>query len=128
MSENILYCYDIVSVCIYGFSFCTDILFRLDSDGRPIAIPEELRMLKPYQDILRPTGDGWRCVVVANRNMYMFNVPRLVGEATTKLRQLRLLGYTPIVVSNIADLGLPIYMCYVPSLRNIGEKYIGDEI
>ncbi|XP_054277867.1 FAST kinase domain-containing protein 5, mitochondrial [Macrosteles quadrilineatus] len=75
-----------------------DILFRLDDDGKPLPIPEEMKR-SAFDDVTRPEGPGkWYCAVIGGRNMYMHNVPRLVGEQMTKLRQLKSLGYTPIVI------------------------------
>ncbi|KAG8244010.1 mitochondrial RNA processing [Homalodisca vitripennis] len=74
-----------------------DILFRLDDSGQSVPIPDELRKRPHFSGVLRPEESGWRCVMVGGRNMYMYNVPKLVGEQQAKLRQLRLLGYMPIV-------------------------------
>uniref|UniRef100_A0A1B6F893 RAP domain-containing protein n=1 Tax=Cuerna arida TaxID=1464854 RepID=A0A1B6F893_9HEMI len=75
-----------------------DILFRLDDNGQSVPIPQELRTRPHFNGVLRTEESGWHCVMVGGRNMYMYNVPKLVGEQQAKLRQLRLLGYTPIVI------------------------------
>lgn len=72
----------------------------MDESGNPLPIPEDVRNRPNFEDVLRPPDEkGWYAVFLGGRNMYMHNTPRLVGEQVTKLRQLRLLGYTPIVVS-----------------------------
>lgn len=53
-----------------------------------------------YSGILKPTCPGnWRCIVAGTRSMYPCYSQTLVGEQAAKIRQLKIIGYTPIVVS-----------------------------
>lgn len=80
-----------------------DIAFLLSKTNRPLPIPEDMKSIPYFKGVVKPTKPGnWRCLVAAARNMYIINRPGLLNEYNAKIRQLKLLGYEPVVVS-LAD-------------------------
>lgn len=77
-----------------------DIAFCLDNNNKPLPIPKDMKSIPYFKGVVKPTKPGnWRCIVAASRSMYIINRRELVGEYYVKIRQLKILGYEPVVVS-----------------------------
>lgn len=80
-----------------------DLVFCTDSEGQPVALPQEYRDLAAT-DLKRPLGwpgeMRWNTVVVAGRNSFIRNTEELRGNVHMRKRQLATLGYYVSVVSS----------------------------
>ncbi|KAL1116213.1 hypothetical protein AAG570_005708 [Ranatra chinensis] len=79
-----------------------DVVFGLDREGKALPIPDDYRNHPDFTGVLRlPKVDGdWRAIVLCSLNMLVRNragAPN--GETAAKIRHLRKLGYTPLMVT-----------------------------
>lgn len=84
---------------IFLFSFL-DVLLHIDQNNQLQRIPDEISNRKLFTGCITPpsTSGHWLLFVIGNKLHYTSD-NQLIGEQSCKLRQLKLLGYSPIVVS-----------------------------
>jgi len=87
-----------------------DIVIRVEAEKiEPLPLPSEVSLREPFVGgpVWAPQqNDGlqgvWIALVIGSKNLFSFNHRhRLNGESQMKLRHLTLLGYTPVVVSEL---------------------------
>lgn len=85
---------------IYLFWLLLDMLFCIDSNGKPVTIPETMKNKTVFNDFHEPPKLGkWFALIILGRNSVLFYNYDLNGLTVCKIRQLKKLGYEPIVVS-----------------------------
>lgn len=76
-----------------------DILFCIGSDGKPVIIPEKMKNKIVFNDFDKPPELGkWFAMMIFSRNSVLFNSNEYTGLTSCKIRQLKKIGYEPIVV------------------------------
>lgn len=82
----------------------TDIVFGIRAGGSAVDIPPLFRNLEIGSCKKPPhfPDTKWYCIVVGGWNSYIRIINKPVGVLSSKLRHLQLLGYKPVVVSNIS--------------------------
>lgn len=80
--------------------FFQDILFCIGTDGKPVSIPESIKKKTVFHDFKKPPELGkWFAVMILVRNSVLYYSNEYNGLTMCKIRQLKKLGYEPIVVS-----------------------------
>jgi len=75
-------------------------LFCINSDGKPVTIPEIIKTKIVLGDFQRPPELGkWFAIMILVRNSILYYSNEYNGLTLCKIRQLEKLGYEPILVS-----------------------------
>nr|CAD7409688.1 unnamed protein product [Timema poppensis] len=77
-----------------------DIVFATDDSGAAVPIPAQLKEALFASVKYAPCVKGqerWHCLVIGGWNSFIRNSTKPLGSTTAKLRQLRLVGYNPIL-------------------------------
>lgn len=81
------------------FLLLPDILFCTDANGRPVIIPEPMRKIKVFNEFKKPPKLGkWFVIMILTRNSTLLHSNEHNGLTACKIRQLKKLGYEPILV------------------------------
>lgn len=76
-----------------------DILFCINTNGKPVAIPETMKNRTVFNDFQKPPELGkWFAVMVLVRNSVLYYSNEYNGLTSCKIRQLNKLGYEPLLV------------------------------
>lgn len=74
-------------------------VFCIDSHGKPVTIPEVMKNKTVYNDFQKPPKLGkWFALVILGRNSVLYYNNEYNGLTVCKIRQLKNLGYEPILV------------------------------
>ncbi|BET01977.1 FAST kinase domains 5 [Nesidiocoris tenuis] len=77
-----------------------DHVVRWDSKNDFSPLPDDFAATEPFAGLVRSPGPDYVAVVPVTRNMFLKNGnDELMGECVVKIRQLKALGYRPVVVS-----------------------------
>ncbi|XP_001948198.2 FAST kinase domain-containing protein 5, mitochondrial [Acyrthosiphon pisum] len=83
----------------------SDILFCIDTNGKPVAIPETMKNRTVFNDFQKPPELGkWFAVMALVRNSVLYYSNEYNGLTSCKIRQLKKLGYEPILFT-VKELG-----------------------
>ncbi|XP_050428140.1 FAST kinase domain-containing protein 5, mitochondrial [Adelges cooleyi] len=75
-----------------------DMLFCINEEGQPIIIPKTMKNKTVFHDFTKPPSLGkWFAVVSLGRNALLLNSTEPTGLTLCKLRQLKKIGYEPII-------------------------------
>lgn len=86
---------------MYSFSFIIflDILFCINTNGKPVPIPERIKNRTVLSDFKKPPELGkWFAITALVRNSVLYYTNEYNGLTLCKIRQLKKLGYEPILV------------------------------
>nr|CAD7430785.1 unnamed protein product [Timema monikensis] len=86
-----------------------DIVFATNDSGAAVPIPAQLKEALFASVKYAPCVEGqerWHCLVIGGWNSFIRNSTKPLGSTVAKLRQLRLVGYNPILAKTI--LGTPV--------------------
>nr|CAD7589297.1 unnamed protein product [Timema genevievae] len=78
-----------------------DIVFATNDSGAAVPIPAQLKEALFASVKYAPCVQGqerWHCLVIGGWNSFIRNSTKPLGSTTAKLRQLRLVGYNPILI------------------------------
>jgi len=76
-----------------------DILFCINANGKPEVIPEIMKNRTVFNDFKKPPELGkWFAVMALVRNSVLYYSNEYNGLTLCKIRQLKELGYEPILV------------------------------
>nr|CAD7258401.1 unnamed protein product [Timema shepardi] len=78
-----------------------DIVFATDDSGAAVPIPAQLKEALFASVKYAPCVKGqerWHCLVIGGWNSFIRNSTKPLGSTIAKLRQLRLVGYNPILI------------------------------
>ncbi|XP_050533494.1 uncharacterized protein LOC126901202 [Daktulosphaira vitifoliae] len=78
-----------------------DMLFCIDPSGKPIDLPESIKSRTAFHEFSKPPNIGkWFAIVPLVRNSVLFNSSEPTGQTLCKIRQLKKIGYEPIMFSH----------------------------
>ncbi|VVC42713.1 RAP domain [Cinara cedri] len=76
----------------------SDILFCVDTEGRPVTIPETMKNKTVFNNFEKPPELGkWFAIMIITRKSVLHDSNKINGPTICKIRQLKKLGYEPIL-------------------------------
>lgn len=100
--------------------FLIDILFCIGADGRPVAIPETIKNKTAFTDLDKPPELGkWFAIMILTNKSVLHYSKENNGITICKIRQLKKLGYKPILVIKKNNIYVIFYYNYINFINYI---------